>query len=233
MKKWFKECPFCKNEIKNEAVKCQFCKEFIWELKDWWDEEIIEKEEELRIESDNINTSIKWWDITKWLMIWYIIWVIIDFWIVLCGWEISEWTELLINCIFVYWALISQIVWWYKTYKWLQKAKVKWLTFPTWWWRLIFGWICPIACLYMPYQIVRDIIVTYQQRTWKERRKWIVWRWWFFSLVASYVNLMLFKTSDVELWIYLASYAFDIMEYILFIIIISKIQKMEKEYLNQ
>ena len=29
MKKWFIECPFCKNDIKEGAVKCQYCWEFL------------------------------------------------------------------------------------------------------------------------------------------------------------------------------------------------------------
>ena len=33
MKKWYKECPFCKNEIKKDALKCMYCKKTLPEEK--------------------------------------------------------------------------------------------------------------------------------------------------------------------------------------------------------
>lgn len=37
MKKWFMECPYCANEIKEGAVKCQYCHEFL----DWKEEKKV------------------------------------------------------------------------------------------------------------------------------------------------------------------------------------------------
>ena len=28
-KKWYKRCPFCDKEIKEQAIKCQYCKNFL------------------------------------------------------------------------------------------------------------------------------------------------------------------------------------------------------------
>jgi len=45
MKKWYKLCPFCKNEIKEEAIKCQYCLKFLE-----WEKNI-----------ENQSTPTKWW----------------------------------------------------------------------------------------------------------------------------------------------------------------------------
>ena len=48
MKKGYKECPFCKNEIKKEAIKCQFCNEF-------FDREDGLKEENLKCKKKDVS----------------------------------------------------------------------------------------------------------------------------------------------------------------------------------
>ena len=188
------------------------------------------------IEPENIKTSIKVWKITKCFMIWYIIRVSIDFLLAFTWGGLTEWVEILLNFIFIIWAFVSQIVWGYKTYKWLQIANIKWLTFPEWWWWLVFWWISPIVCLYMPYQIVRDIMHTYKLKTWKTIKKsffWtIVWRWRGVYLIWGIIGYILLReTWDWEVWLILISYIFDILEYVLFMRILTKTERMQKEYL--
>ena len=47
MKKWYKECPFCANEIKEKAIKCQYCWEFLNKEEENNEEEI---KEEVKVE---------------------------------------------------------------------------------------------------------------------------------------------------------------------------------------
>ena len=185
------------------------------------------------IDTENVKSSMKLADVTKWFMYGYIIRVCIDCLVVFSWWDISEWIQIFLNFVFIIGALVSQIVRWFKTYRWMQKAQIGWLTFPTWRWRLVFWWICPIACWFMPYQIVRDIMNTYKLKTWKNINWSIVWRWWAVYLIGGFVSYgMLRQAWDIDISVLIFSYILDILEYVLFIVILTKIQKMQKEYIG-
>ena len=197
-----------------------------WLIQDWDD-----------IDSENVKSSMKIGKITKWFMLWYIIRTIIVFILAFIWESVPEWLEILLNVIFTVWAIVSQIVWWLKTYKWLQLANIKWLTFPKWWWWLVFWWFCPIACLYMPYQIIRDIVNAYKIKTWRIIKKSFFWtivsRWWGIYLIWGIIGSVLLREAwDGEIWLTLISYIFDILEYVLFITIVTRTEKMQKEYLG-
>ena len=183
------------------------------------------------IDSENVSSSIKLGNVTKWFIYGYLIRYIIDFlalprYIELLGWVLTTWI------------FILQIVWWFITYQWLQTAKIWWLTFSKWRGRLVFWWICPIADLFMPYQIVRDVMNAYKLKTWESiilSFFWtIVWWWWFVYLVNWFIGgIMLSWTWEWNIILTVLSQILSIIGYILFVVVITKIQKMQKEYIDR
>ena len=83
MKKWYKKCPFCANEIKSDAIKCQFCEEIL----------VQERKESLKENSffykffrKDLNLSSK-----RWHRLFKIIWIFtIIIWCIIAFWYISD-----------------------------------------------------------------------------------------------------------------------------------------------
>ena len=68
MKKWFKKCPFCANDIEEESLKCSFCDEIL----NW----VEATKNTITYNTDNLKKNKKTWIIILW-----IIWCLLILWI--------------------------------------------------------------------------------------------------------------------------------------------------------
>ena len=200
-----KHCPFCDNVIKAKAVKCQYCWEFLNEWKKG-----NEKQKSIpnyEVQSSNISAlpAIKAW---KTVYRWYI-WMFIRLWIAFLAWMAdADFIESdgfnALDILISLTPVVLLMIWSNKTYGYLLNNKVKNLRFDSTWWPTRW-WICPIACLYIPYQAVRDIFKTFNEKY------WIVWWRWACYLMSS----ILLRFGDVDdtwflnllgLWVLIAEY---------------------------
>ena len=185
---------------------------------------------EKTINQKDIEKSIKWWNITKILQIFAIIWPLFNVFLVFKTQYYNEGIELIGNVLFCVGAYILWVVWRYITYKGLQDAEISDLKIKKWWGWLIFWDFCPIACFWKWYQIIKDIVKTYQKGTNEKIAYWIVkWRW-FFELFALCLNKIIAKGHDE---IILFSILIDTIAYIFMICIINKVQNQQQKYLKQ
>lgn len=60
MKKWYKLCPYCANEIKEWATKCQYCKEFL-EIENNIEKNVIDENENISSWKSNKKRNLILW----------------------------------------------------------------------------------------------------------------------------------------------------------------------------
>ncbi len=255
MKKWFKECPFCKNEIKEKAIKCQYCWEFLSE--DEKEETKKEKkdcpfcmnkvdleatvcpfcDENLNNESNESSpkTSIKkqtiqsfeWskmsalntWKVLYRLCIimFILLWAAFFWWMFELEFIDSEAFNT-IDTLLGLTMLIITMVWCKKVYNHLLKKRNKNLHFISTWWPTRW-WICPIACFFVPFQAVKDIYKTYNEKC------WIIWWRRVCYLGNLILSLIIDEVPDESWFITISLGVFVVAEYILLFNIVKNINK--------
>lgn len=214
-----KHCPFCDNEIKMKAIKCQYCWEF---LEEWHNEGHTEPQIDIW-NSIKASALYTWKAVFRWY-VWISIWLWISFLAWIFAWDFTENdTFHTIDVLISFVPIILLMIWSNKTYKYLLNKKEKNLRFnsiswPTRW------WICPIACFYIPFQTVKDIYKTFNKKT------WIIWWRWACYLITSILLRVVNKGLDDSWFIALLALWFLVIEYILvFNIIINVNNSLESQ----
>ena len=208
-----KHCPYCDNEIKAKAVKCQYC----WEFLDWRQKETTTKKTNKKSSNGSELVPIKAWKAVYRWYIWMFVWV----WIAILAW-ISDADFLesdgfnILDIIISFIPIILLMIWSNKTYGYLLNTNTKNLRFDSTWWPTRW-WICPIACLYIPYQAVKDIYKTFNEKC------WIIWWWWACYLISS----ILLRLSDTDDTWFVALLALGVVvaEYVLIMKIVKNINR--------
>lgn len=226
IKKWItsldkenvKICPYCANEISVRAKKCKYC----WEFLD--DEYGKMRGKESKKPETHINDWSKLSALNVWkalyrccIVMFVLLWVAFLWWYFNLDFIDSEGFGLL-DILLGLTLLILQMVWSNKSYHHLLNKGCKDLHFTSAWWPTRW-WICPIACFFIPFQAVKDIYKTYNEKL------WIVWWRWACYLWDLILSIMPEEVTDNSPLLSLLLAGSIIAEYILLFIIVKDINK--------
>ena len=191
MKKGYKECPFCANEIKVGARKCQYCKEFL-------PEKVIDRDKEEIAEK--FNKKKHWnkiklivWEKqlyscvavgNKWISKYSLIFMLrmpgliifeLDY---LINWEkINTWVSLATFLVFLLLVgIVYYFIWLVKNYKVLFNSKINWLVHNSYF-NLVLCWVCPVLNLYKPQHTLDDLLNNMVLNQWVNYNKNITKHW--------------------------------------------------------
>ena len=240
MKKGYIECPFCANEIKKWAKKCQYCKEFLFDesiksdnkslktnKRNWNSRKLIITEKQLE---SCINTGNRW--ISRWCRIIaarFPIWIIFKL-DSLLNWEkVGAW----LNMFWLLWMLLIISLVYYlirliKNYKILFDSNIHWLVHKSYF-NLVFCWICPVLNLFKPNLTLNDLLLNITHKFWEEwdknlvKKRLICWDITLISFALIYIPRVPF--SDFALIIYVI---FNIIQICLLAKIVRKIIHAEE-----
>ena len=213
-----KHCPYCDNEIKAKAIKCQYCWEFLSKKEE--KESKKNKSENYRDSTSALKSAIIAWSIVKrWcICLLVFLWISFFWWMFDWGFLETDACNVIDTLGWLCW-LVLLMVRCNKAYKYLLNVNSKNLRFVSTWWPTWWR-ICPIACLFIPYQTVKDIYKSIEEKC------WIVWWWWACMLISSMV-MRLFEALDSESAAIVAVFWFwfIIARYILTLIIVNRVNE--------
>lgn len=122
MKKWYKLCPYCANEIKEWAIKCQFCNEFLDD-----NAEIKATKTDSKNTNEKVELAEKWSTRRKWGLalvliipitgvLWFIFSLIFRFistawWSVYAYWDVYTWNPWWESMLMVINKAVNRLLW--------------------------------------------------------------------------------------------------------------------------
>lgn len=217
MEKRYKICPFCANKIKNGAIKCQYCKEFLnkkdskkssskWRKtvdKYLFNEQNVDYKLDIH-HKDLLESCIKTgekWKTWCWISI---IWLSFVFlWIFFASFGEFNWRSSgtiekiaytpgkLISLAFIF-RFVYFFVWLIKNYRIFLKSKYH-VSNLKWYFLLILYWVCPVINLFKPKQILEVFIKSFSINAKNDYNKNLLKFWWIIRdvmMISSSVSIL-------------------------------------------